>query len=530
MKYLHMTYIPLARKWRPKTFADLLGQEHVVIPLQNALSQNKLHHAYLFTGTRGVGKTTVARIFAKALNCQQGIDAHPCLSCDNCLGIDEASFYDLIEVDAASRTRVEDTRELIENIQYAPASGRFKIFLIDEVHMLSTHSFNALLKTLEEPPAHVKFLLATTDPQKIPATILSRCLQFHLKTITPDVIIKQLSIILNAEQFSYDTHSLALIAKHAFGSMRDAVTLTEQLISAFPNGFKQNELKDFLGLSLEDQAFNILKLMSEHDIQAIMTICHELEAAQASYHQLHYLLMQLLHQCAVHQILSSHRTNESIHALSEHLSADFIQQAYLILEQSNQHLDWAPYPAIGFQMSILRIYQTLDSPKPSEPSQSTPSLKVEQAPPAIHLPKAIHHIEEQKQNKGIDWANLVAQLPIDGIGKSALYNTSFLNKEFGLLHLKLQQKFISLFSPAIKERIELALTHHFQEPIRIQLHADNGSEPSPSTPAELQQKKDIEKQDLLLAAVTSNPFVQQLQRDCHAEILKKSMTFTSNNL
>lgn len=207
-----MTYIPLARKWRPKSFSDLIGQEHVVIPLKNALSQNKLHHAYLFTGTRGVGKTTVARIFAKALNCQQGIASEPCLLCENCQAIDEGRFFDLIEVDGASRTRVEDTRELIENIQYAPSQGRYKIFLIDEVHMLSTHSFNALLKTLEEPPEHVKFLLATTDPQKIPATILSRCLSFHLKPIHEEMIEQQLAHILQQESFQYEPDALKLIA------------------------------------------------------------------------------------------------------------------------------------------------------------------------------------------------------------------------------------------------------------------------------------------------------------------------------
>ncbi|NDH09131.1 MAG: DNA polymerase III subunit gamma/tau [Gammaproteobacteria bacterium] len=518
-----MTYIPLARKWRPKTFADLLGQEHVVFPLQNALNQNKLHHAYLFTGTRGVGKTTVARIFAKALNCQQGIVAQPCLSCENCLGIDEACFYDLIEVDAASRTRVEDTRELIENIQYAPASGRFKIFLIDEVHMLSTHSFNALLKTLEEPPEHVKFLLATTDPQKIPATILSRCLQFNLKAITPDIISQQLSIILNDAQFTYDPQSLAIIATHANGSMRDAITLTEQLISAFPNGFKQSELKDFLGLSLEDQALNILKLISEHEIQALIKICQELETAQAPYHQLLYLLMQLLHQCAIVQIIPNHTTNDRIQALSKDLSTDFIQKAYLILEKSNQNLDWAPHPAIGFQMSMLRIYQALESPKNPQLFKPEPLVLEETAQESSDPPKEI-------QAEDTDWAEIVNQLPIDGIGKSALNNANFLKKEFGQLHLQVKQHFFSLFSPAIKERIELALTNYFHEDIRIQLHAYTDATSSQSTPAELKQKKDMERHHLLLEAVTTNPLVQQLQHDCNAEILKKSMTFTLDNL
>ena len=527
-----MTYIPLARKWRPKTFADLFGQEHIVIPLQNALKQNKLHQAYLFTGTRGVGKTTVARVFAKALNCQQGIIAEPCLGCENCMAIDEGRFYDLIEVDAASRTRVEDTRELIENIQYAPASGRFKIFLIDEVHMLSTHSFNALLKTLEEPPEHVKFLLATTDPQKIPATILSRCLQFNLKNISPDIISKQLSIILHQEQFSFDPQSLLIIATHANGSMRDAITLTEQLMAVFPNGFKPDDLKKFLGLSLEDQALKLLQFFSQHDIEGLLNLCQELEVAHTAYHQLMLLLMQLLHQCAITQIIPTHATNQIIPVLSTELSADFIQKADLILEKSNQDLDWAPHPAIGFQMSILRIYQALECRRPPSPFEPEPLAPEELEPfaPPSSLPDEIPTPSDEINTIDLDWADVVMQLQIDGIGKSALSNTTLIGNENGLIQLQVKQRFMTLFSPTIKERIESALSNYYQKQTKIKLKPVSDTEPSPATPADLKQKKETETHALLLNTITSNPFVQQLQKGCNAEILEKDMTFTSNIL
>src|SRR5579863_6291359 len=244
-----MSYTALARKWRPKTFAELIGQEHVRRALVNALGSGRVHHAFLFTGTRGVGKTTIARIFAKCLNCETGVTAEPCGVCANCREIDAGRFPDLIEVDAASRTKVDDTRELLDNVQYSPSRGRYKVYLVDEVHMLSTHSFNALLKTLEEPPPHVKFLLATTDPQKLPATVLSRCLQFHLSKMIPEQIEKQLTFILESEKITFEADALKLIAESSNGSMRDALSLLDQCI-AYGNGkVTATETQAMLGLS-----------------------------------------------------------------------------------------------------------------------------------------------------------------------------------------------------------------------------------------------------------------------------------------
>ncbi len=258
-----MSYLALARKWRPRTFAQLIGQDHVSQALINSLNQARLHHAYLFTGTRGVGKTSVARLLAKALNCERGITSEPCLQCDACIAIEQGCFIDLIEIDAASKTRIEDTRELLENVQYASNTGRFKIYLIDEVHMLSQHSFNALLKTLEEPPSHVKFLLATTDPQKLPITVLSRCLQFNLKHLVPDVICKQLQTILKAEKREFAEDALMILAQAARGSMRDALSILDQTLVSTDEAITTTKVKSVLGYTQQDFAIQLLKEVKE---------------------------------------------------------------------------------------------------------------------------------------------------------------------------------------------------------------------------------------------------------------------------
>lgn len=265
-----MSYQVLARKWRPQTFADVVGQEHVLTALANGLSLGRIHHAYLFSGTRGVGKTTIARLLAKGLNCETGITATPCGQCDNCREIEQGRFVDLIEIDAASRTKVEDTRDLLDNVQYAPARGRFKVYLIDEVHMLSRHSFNALLKTLEEPPSHVKFLLATTDPQKLPVTILSRCLQFHLKALDVEQIRNQLETVLQAEQITSDQRALQLIARAADGSMRDALSLTDQAIAMGQGQVTTTTVSQMLGTLDDEQPLAILEALVSADGEKVM--------------------------------------------------------------------------------------------------------------------------------------------------------------------------------------------------------------------------------------------------------------------
>ena len=300
-----MSYLVLARKWRPKDFADTVGQEHVLQALINALDSGRLHHAYLFTGTRGVGKTTIARILAKALNCEKGVTSEPCGECSACVEIDEGRFVDLIEVDAASKTKVDDTRDLLDNVQYAPARGRYKVYLIDEVHMLSKSSFNALLKTLEEPPPHVKFLLATTDPQKLPVTVLSRCLQFNLKRMTPRLISDRLAHICEAESIEAETTALATIARAADGSMRDALSLLDQAIAYCGGKIEEPQVAKMLGTIDRDHVVRLLRLLADNDAQGIVDAIREIDEQFPNYSRLLEDLARDLQRIAVYQVVGT---------------------------------------------------------------------------------------------------------------------------------------------------------------------------------------------------------------------------------
>lgn len=529
-----MTYIPLARKWRPKCFADLVGQSHIVLPLQNALSQNKLHHAYLFTGTRGIGKTTVARIFAKALNCQSGIVTEPCLQCENCLSIDEGHFFDLIEVDAASRTRVEDTRELIENIQYAPASGRFKIFIIDEVHMLSTHSFNALLKTLEEPPHHVKFLLATTDPQKIPATILSRCIQFNLQPLTEQNIVQQLSHILNTEQFLYEPGALHLIAQNASGSMRDALTSCEQFMAVFPDGLKTQELKQFIGISLEDYSFQLLDALCAQEITSLIEICQNLAQQQTPFPRLLQFLLTHLHTCVIQQIVPHKDCPRTVNTCSQNWSSQLLHTLYLMTEKGLQDLDWAPNHAVGFEMLMLRMAQYIKMHAPEQMLEIIELSQTNEEPPLV-TEEPIQALDDLVTPESItsvtpeEWHRIVSSLKIDGLGKSALNHSTFVQKTDETMILEIHKKNESLFTPMIKQRIENAISEHFQHPIKIKLQYIS-SETIAQTPAIIQEKNlAIEKAELE-KDIQDNPLIQRILNEGNAVIIENSMTKFSNDL
>ncbi|WP_411569064.1 DNA polymerase III subunit gamma/tau [Shewanella sp. SM69] len=353
-----MSYQVLARKWRPATFDQMVGQSHVLHALTNALSQQRLHHAYLFTGTRGVGKTSLARLFAKGLNCEQGVTATPCGVCGSCVEIAQGRFVDLIEVDAASRTKVDDTRELLDNVQYRPTRGRFKVYLIDEVHMLSRSSFNALLKTLEEPPEHVKFLLATTDPQKLPVTVLSRCLQFNLKSLTQAEIGTQLNHILTQEQFPFDAEALKLLAKAANGSMRDALSLTDQAIAFGGGNVMLGQVQTMLGSIDEQHVVALLNALTDADIGVLMHTCAQVLAYGADAQEVLRSLLELLHQitltqfapaCAQQSLYSA-----QIRAFAEQLKPEQVQLYYQILLTGRKDLPHAPDPKSGLEMALLR--------------------------------------------------------------------------------------------------------------------------------------------------------------------------------
>ena len=355
-----MSYQVLARKWRPHQFDDVVGQSHVLTALANALAHNRLHHAYLFSGTRGVGKTTIARIFAKGLNCEQGITATPCGQCETCREIDEGRFVDLLEIDAASRTKVEDTRDLLDNVQYKPARGRFKVYLIDEVHMLSRHSFNALLKTLEEPPEYVKFILATTDPQKLPVTILSRCLQFHLKHLDNTQIQSQLENVLNQEQVDFEPKALSLLARAAEGSMRDALSLADQAIALGNGQVQADTVSAMLGTLNTGQALYLLEAMAQGEAQPAMACLEELAGIGVEWDSLLRELASQLHRVAMYQALPASLDEtapdaERVIAIGKQLSPQEVQLSYQIALQGRQDLAYAPDGRTGLEMVLLRM-------------------------------------------------------------------------------------------------------------------------------------------------------------------------------
>ncbi|MFB1720614.1 DNA polymerase III subunit gamma/tau [Salmonella enterica subsp. enterica] len=386
-----MSYQVLARKWRPQTFADVVGQEHVLTALANGLSLGRIHHAYLFSGTRGVGKTSIARLLAKGLNCETGITATPCGVCDNCREIEQGRFVDLIEIDAASRTKVEDTRDLLDNVQYAPARGRFKVYLIDEVHMLSRHSFNALLKTLEEPPAHVKFLLATTDPQKLPVTILSRCLQFHLKALDVEQTRHQLEHILNEEHIAHEPRALQLLSRAADGSLRDALSLTDQAIASGDGQVSTQAVSAMLGTLDDDQALSLVEAVVDANGERVMSLINEAAARGIEWEALLVEMLSLLHRIAMVQLspaaLGSDMAaiEQRMRELARTVPPGDLQLYYQTLLIGRKELPWAPDRRMGVEMTLLRalaFHPRMPLPEPETPRQSFAPV----APTAVMTP------------------------------------------------------------------------------------------------------------------------------------------------
>jgi len=388
-----MSYQVLARKWRPQAFADVVGQEHVLTALANGLSLGRIHHAYLFSGTRGVGKTSIARLLAKGLNCETGITATPCGQCDNCREIEQGRFVDLIEIDAASRTKVEDTRDLLDNVQYAPARGRFKVYLIDEVHMLSRHSFNALLKTLEEPPSHVKFLLATTDPQKLPVTILSRCLQFHLKALDVEQIQHQLAHVLAQEQIAAEPRALHLLARAAEGSMRDALSLSDQAIAMGQGSVTRETVARMLGTLDDEQPLALIEALVEGQGEQVMALLNQAASRGVEWEALLVEMLRLLHRIAMVQLLPASLGEDEpfqaqrLRELARVLPPADVQLYYQTLLMGRKDLPLAPDRRMGVEMTLLRALAfhpqaTLAEPvaRPGLTPQPVPSAPAPQEP------------------------------------------------------------------------------------------------------------------------------------------------------
>ncbi|MFW2798210.1 DNA polymerase III subunit gamma/tau, partial [Klebsiella pneumoniae] len=393
-----MSYQVLARKWRPQTFADVVGQEHVLTALANGLSLGRIHHAYLFSGTRGVGKTSIARLLAKGLNCETGITATPCGVCDNCREIEQGRFVDLIEIDAASRTKVEDTRDLLDNVQYAPARGRFKVYLIDEVHMLSRHSFNALLKTLEEPPAHVKFLLATTDPQKLPVTILSRCLQFRLQVWGVEWIRHQLEHILGEEQIAFEPRALQLLSRAADGSLRDALSLTDQAIASGEGQLTAASVSTMLGTLDDDQALSLIEALVAADGERVMASVNDAAARGVEWEALLVEMQSLLHRIAMVQLSPSAlgadmaAVEVRMRELARTVPPGDVQLYYQTLLIGRKELPYAPDRRMGVEMTLLRalaFHPRKPLPEPeAQPAQAAAPAPRQPVAPAAPPPQS----------------------------------------------------------------------------------------------------------------------------------------------
>jgi DNA polymerase III subunit gamma/tau len=511
LKVVSKSYQVLARKWRPRQFTDVVGQTHVVRALTNALTQNYLHHAYLFTGTRGVGKTTIARILAKCLNCESGVTAQPCGTCSHCQEIDSGRFVDLLEVDAASRTKVEDTRDLLDNVQYSPAKGRFKVYLIDEVHMLSGHSFNALLKTLEEPPAHVKFLLATTDPQKLPATVLSRCLQFHLSALQPEQISAHCQAVLTQEQIEFETEATQLLAKAAEGSLRDALSLLDQSI-AFGNGkVLAEDVKNMLGTIDTQILYQILQALASQDAAALIAHVAQLAEQGADFNRALADLLSLLHQIAVVQAVPESSIDGSLRELAAKISREDIQLYYQIGILGQRDLPWAPSLRSGFEMTVLRMLAFLPQEQAAETTQAEP-VKASQVKPVSAPPL--------KPSVNPAWADLLPQLGLDGATKILANHCAFQELTQTQLKLRLHTRHQPLLNQKHIERINEAVSKYYGRPMTVVISL--GTEIN-ETPADLARRQQESQQQAAEQAILSDPVVQHVIQNFDASVIKASI-------
>jgi DNA polymerase-3 subunit gamma/tau len=480
----------LARKWRPRDFKEMVGQEHVLRMLMNALSSQRLHHAYLFTGTRGVGKTTLARILAKCLNCEKGITAEPCNTCSTCVSIDSGRFLDLIEIDAASRTKVEDTREILDNVQYAPSQGRYKIYLIDEVHMLSGHSFNALLKTLEEPPSHVKFLLATTDPKKLPITILSRCLQFNLKRVPIEQIAKQLEHICTTEKIDFEKDALQQIAKAADGSLRDALSLLDQAIAFCGEKISVKETRQMLGSIEQEALYRLLQALVENDGKKLLSEIASFAESAPDFSQALEDILTILHQMSVAQLVPDFSLDENSKKLAAHFSAEEIQLYYQIALIGRRDLQLAPHPAQGFEMVILRMlaFQPVSerTVRPEETAARPSTVRPEERHKVPRLEGGERPIEKEIPS---DWSALLEKLALTGMAQALATNCSLVSKTDDKIELALAKTHEVMYNKKLVDRIEQALTQYLKKPMKLEIKITAANIQTPAKEQKAHQEK-----------------------------------------
>ena len=533
-----MSYVVLARKWRPKRFAEMVGQEHVLRALSNALDSDRVHHAFLFTGTRGVGKTTVARILAKSLNCEtNGVSSNPCGVCAACKEIDEGRFVDLIEVDAASRTKVDDTREMLDNVQYAPTRGRYKVYLIDEVHMLSNHSFNALLKTLEEPPPHVKFLLATTDPQKLPVTVLSRCLQFSLKRLPAALIGERLKYIATEEKLSFEPAAIALLSRAAEGSMRDALSLLDQLIAFGGGAINEVNARSMLGTIDRGHVGRLVEAVARGDGAALMAEVRELDRDAPDYDRALVDLAALLQRVAIVQIIPEAASQDEefdsnlLSALAQAISPEDAQLYYQIAVGGRRDLNMAPDPRIGFEMTLLRMLafrpeaaaqlsrptsgastaRTASSARPpgaaaAAVSASAPAPVAESA--AIAPAAAVEAGARLTSIDAANWPMVVEAAALSGMVRQLALNCLPASFEHNLLTLKLDQAASDRRTRPMEEKLVQGLSKYLGREIRIAFEI---SESGLNSPARQRVQAEQDRIARAASAFEADPAVKGLR-------------------
>ena len=543
-----MSYQVLARKWRPRNFAEMVGQEHVVRALSNALDNDRLHHAYLFTGTRGVGKTTLARILSKSLNCETGVGANPCGVCSVCREIDEGRYVDLLEVDAASKTGVDDTRELLENVPYAPVRGRYKVYLIDEVHMFSGHSFNALLKTLEEPPPHVKFLLATTDPQKVPVTVLSRCLQFNLKRLPPAQIEGQFRHILDAEGVVFEPEALAVLARAADGSMRDGLSLLDQAIAFGGGEVRQQEARAMLGISASEHLPELIAAVASGAADKVMAEIVSMAEHAPDFGGMLRDLLTLLHRIAVLQQVPGAAQpawgdTERLAELAAEMPPEDVQLYYQIALNGQRDLPLAPDEQSGFEMVLLRMLAfrpdavedntggsgARERSAPAARKAAPRRQAVENTPPpAVPTATSQHTVppvpsEPSETTVPVvlsDWHGFVQSLGIKGMAAQLADNSVLKDWDGKHLSLRVDPNCRSLIDSLAERRLQEAIAAHLQCDVVLRLDAQAGDE---ETPAQREAREQLARQHATEVDIAQDPMVLALQDAFDAEIVPDSI-------
>jgi DNA polymerase-3 subunit gamma/tau len=528
-----MSYQVLARKWRPRSFSTLVGQEHVVRALTHALAEKRLHHAYLLTGTRGVGKTTLARILAKSLNCESGISATPCGVCGACQEIDSGRFVDLLEVDAATNTKVDEMRQLLENAIYAPTRGRFKVYVIDEVHMLSNSAFNAMLKTLEEPPEHVKFILATTDPQKIPVTVLSRCLQFNLKQMPPAAISGHMRNVLEAEGVVYDLPSLALIARSAAGSMRDALSLLDQAIAHGAGRVEEDQVRAMLGTVDLDFLFNILEAVQSGDAGGLLRIASDMAVRSLSFGAALQELATLLTRIQIAQAVPGAIDDDEperlrLLSLAKEFSSEFVQLAYQIVLHGRQDLPLAPDEFAGFVMTLLRLHgfrpesvtdvvSSIAANRPSLRSTPVNVVPIELAKSTPDVSKT--QIDVLSQRSG-EWHLMVGKLQLSGLARELAQHCELreLNESDCLLRLAPAHTHLQM-KPS-PEKLQQALSEYLGRPVVIRFES---ARTEAVTPAAAAGRDRQERQERAILSIEQDTFVRDVIETFDASLIETSI-------